>query len=155
MNDETKIITIAAISFLIGAALILFFTSEDTKNSIDQQTALRDVKTSKNTQSPVSSTQEQSGGGVTVTVTYLNTHNDRIQFEVAMNTHTVPLDEYKLDNIAYLQDDKGNTYKPLSWDAWGGGHHISGTLSFPKVQSKSITLVIPNIAGVDRVFTWQ
>jgi hypothetical protein len=99
--------------------------------------------------------QEQSGGGVTVTATYLGTHNNRIQFEVSMNTHTIPLDEYKLDNIAYIQYDKGNTYKPLSWETMGSGHLTSGTLSFPKVESKNITLGIPEIAGIERVFTWQ
>ncbi|MCX9025127.1 MAG: hypothetical protein OIN85_03410 [Candidatus Methanoperedens sp.] len=61
-------------------------------------------------------------------------------------------DDFK--NNSYLRDSGGKTFQPLSY-VGSGGHHASGTLRFPKTESKSFELVIRDVAGVnERVFKW-
>lgn len=73
-------------------------------------------------------------------------------FEVTFETHSVPLD-FDLAKIAKLTDDSGNTYQPVSWTGGTGGHHLSGNLSFPKIsKAKSVELLIPGVANIDRKF---
>ncbi|MBI2980610.1 MAG: hypothetical protein HYY41_07330, partial [Chloroflexi bacterium] len=81
---------------------------------------------------------------------------------VAMNTHSVDLDQYNLGELATLKDDAGNQYTPVSWDAAPGGHHRSGQLSFPvpdsvnQKKAKYIEIVIRDVAGIEqRVLKWE
>ncbi len=79
-------------------------------------------------------------------------------FEVRMNTHSVPLDQDMIA-VCILIDDQGREYKPLKWKGSPpGGHHRSGVLAFPPLEGnpKSVTLIIKNIASVpERTFGWQ
>ena len=79
-------------------------------------------------------------------------------FEVRMNTHSVPLDQ-DMTAVCTLIDDQGREYKPLKWKGSPpGGHHRSGVLAFPPLEgnTKSVTLIIRNIANVpERTFGWQ
>ncbi len=81
-----------------------------------------------------------------------------IRFDVSMNTHQVSLD-FDLTKISYLEDDKANIYQPLSWDGSPpGGHHRSGTLTFPGLSEKTkfIKLIMKNVDNVpERVFKWE
>ena len=80
-----------------------------------------------------------------------------IKFDVSISTHQVSLD-FDLTEISYLEDDKGIIYHPLSWEGSPpGGHHRSGTLSFPKLSEKTkfIKLFIKAVNNVpERVFRW-
>ncbi len=84
--------------------------------------------------------------------------NKPIKFDVSMNTHQGSLDS-DLTKISFLEDDKGNIYQPLSWEGSPpGGHHRSGTLSFPRLSEKTkfIKLIIKNVYDVpERVFKWE
>ena len=98
---------------------------------------------------------------VVVEVTPLNLGDKSaatIDFEVAMNTHSVNL-TYDLTTIATLSSDAGEQVQPTKWDGpTGGGHHVSGTLSFRALKNRgqSVTLALRGIAGVpERVFTWK
>ena len=75
-----------------------------------------------------------------------------------MDTHSVDLN-YDLTKIATLSSDAGEEVKPVKWSGpSGGGHHVSGTLSFPqlKMRGTSVTLVVREIAGVpERIFSWD
>lgn len=86
---------------------------------------------------------------------------DELIFEISMNTHSIDL-SMDLATLATLYTDNGNTVLASSWDAPRGGHHVSGTLSFPaSVDGKSfldgatkITLTIKNVDAPERIFTW-
>ena len=71
-------------------------------------------------------------GAVTVIVTPLdlNSSQDTLRFEVALETHSIDL-SMDLATLATLSTDTGESVNASMWDAPRGGHHVSGTLSFP------------------------
>lgn len=100
-----------------------------------------------------------AGGGVTVTVTYLDSKagND-LRFQVVLDTHSVNLDGYDLKTITVLRDDTGKSYLPTEVENKGSGHHREVTVIFPKVSSeaKRLEIVIKDIAGMkERAFNWD
>ena len=103
--------------------------------------------------------RSHSGGGVTVTVTYLNPQGmEDARFQIVLDTHTVNLDNYYLKNLSLLHDDKGQMYQPKEIETKGAGHHREITLIFPKPapDAKRLDLVIKEIAGVEkRSFRWE
>ena len=104
-------------------------------------------------------TRTNSGGGVTVKVTHLNPE-DAVgpRFQVVLDTHSVDLDAFDLENRSVLQDEAGKSYHPAQVQNKGGGHHREVTLAFPKSASgsKQLELVIKDVAGVkERSFRWE
>lgn len=103
-------------------------------------------------------------GAVIVEVTPLNlgTPADTLEFDVAMNTHSVDL-SMDLAQFATLTTDAGVTVQATKWDAIPGGHHVSGKLIFPSMQegtsilegASKLTLTIINVDAASRVFEWQ
>ncbi len=99
-------------------------------------------------------------GQVVVEVVPLNLDRpgEVISFEVAMNTHSVPLD-YNLIQLAILRTSQGDEVAPLRWDGSSGGHHVSGILYFPAVNLEDaqwVEVVIQDVAGVEeRIFHWE
>ena len=81
-----------------------------------------------------------------------------VRFELRMNTHSVELNQ-DLAAISSLSDNKGNTFQATGWDGSPpGGHHRSGTLSFPALTpgTETVTLIIKGVGkDSERVFTWQ
>jgi hypothetical protein len=104
-------------------------------------------------------TRTHSGGGVTVKVTYLNPEGaEGPSFQVVLDTHSVDLDAFDLENRSVLRDEAGKSYHPAHVQNKGGGHHREVTLAFPKSASgsKRLELVIKEIAGVkERSFRWE
>ena len=110
-------------------------------------------------------------GAVVMRVTYMNPVANidagELIFEVRMNSHSVDLDAYKLEEMAILKTDRGKVYKPLGWfNPGGGGHHRFGTLKFPgknkdggdiiTKDTKEIIIIISNIDNVkERSFQWS
>lgn len=76
-------------------------------------------------------TQINDERSVVVEVTLLNlgSSDSTLDFQVALNTHSVEL-SYDLTEIAVLQDDQGNEYTPVACDGGQGGHHVNGILKF-------------------------
>ncbi len=96
--------------------------------------------------------RENSEAGVQITATYLPDITDATAFEIKVTAHSDYDDDFKKNS--YLRDSSGKTYQPLSFEG-EGGHHASGTLRFPKIESKRFELVIKDVAGVnERVFKW-
>ncbi len=105
-----------------------------------------------------------SQGAVTVTVKPLGLdgQSEELQFEVALETHSVDL-SMDLASLATLTTDTGFIVQADIWDAPRGGHHVSGTLTFPaSVDGKAIldgaaklTLVIKDVDAPERTFTWD
>ncbi len=101
---------------------------------------------------------------MTIEVTWQGPHAG-LNFEVAMNTHSVNLDGYDLAELAVLRTDRGQEVRPSRWDAPAGGHHRRGTLTFPDrtpdgrpvigPDTAWVELIIRDVAGVpQRVFRW-
>ncbi len=110
-------------------------------------------------------TRSDGQGSVTIDVTPLNLSNssNELQFDVAMNTHSVNL-SMNLATLATLTTNTGIIIQADSWNGpAGGGHHVDGQLSFPTLKDgKSIldgasrlTLTIINVDAPSRVFVWQ
>lgn len=109
-------------------------------------------------------TREDAQGAVTVEVTGKNpaANSETLDFDVAMNTHSVNLD-MDLAKLASLTTNTGISIDALVWTTADSGHHVSGTLSFPgQVNGVSIldgvieiTLTIHNVDAAERIFTWQ
>ncbi len=96
--------------------------------------------------------RENSEAGVQITATYLPDISDATAFEIKVTAHKDYNDDFV--NNSYLRDSGGKTYKPLSYEG-AGGHHASGILRFPTIESKGFELVIKDVAGVnERVFKW-
>lgn len=99
-----------------------------------------------------------SENAVTITAKPINfDFGAPVKFDIGLNTHQGSLD-YDVEKISVLKDAEGNIYYPLSWTGSPpGGHHRSGTLTFPALKGKtsSITLIIKGIYNIpERKFVW-
>ena len=107
-------------------------------------------------------TDEQGAVVFTVTPLNLDVPADPLEFDVAMNTHSVDL-SMDLATLSTLSTDTGLTIQATKWDATLGGHHVSGKLIFPaSADGKSmlegvskLTLTIVNVDAASRVFEWE
>ncbi len=100
-------------------------------------------------------------GGVTGSATAVNLTDATaatIDFQVALNTHTFPL-AFDMTKIAMLNDGKGLKESASAWSGGRGGHHLSGTLSFPANNLRKGERIILTLAGAgggtDLSFTWR
>jgi hypothetical protein len=103
-------------------------------------------------------------GAVVVEIVPLNPNNpgQTLDFQVALNTHSVDLG-MDLAALATLETDTGHIVQATLWDAPRGGHHVSGTLSFPagidevplleNVSKMTIRLV--DVDSPERIFSWE
>jgi hypothetical protein len=104
-------------------------------------------------------TRSNSGGGVTVNVTYPHSQAaDETRFDVVLDTHSVNLDAYDLKALSLLRDESGKSYEPVRVENKGSGHHRQIAIVFPKVSpaAKRLELVVKDIAGIkERSFSWD
>ncbi|HAL15186.1 MAG TPA: hypothetical protein DCP32_00085 [Anaerolineaceae bacterium] len=108
--------------------------------------------------------REDAQGNVVVIVTPLNLDlpSDTLDFDIALDTHSVDL-KMDLTALAELTTDTGLSVKAVKWDAPMGGHHVAGTLSFPAIIDgapllegvTTLTLTLLNVDVPERTFTWQ
>ncbi len=109
-------------------------------------------------------TRSDQQGAVTVNVTPLNLNNasDQLEFDVALETHSVDL-SMDIATLATLTTDTGISTQATKWDAPRGGHHVSGKLIFPATKdgksildgASKLTLTIVNVDAASRVFEWE
>lgn len=111
------------------------------------------------------------GGGVGVDITILNPEalysGDELIFDVALNTHSVSLDQYMMKELFYLRNERGMVFKSLAWESpKGGGHHYFGKLRFPGKDrndrpivlndDKYIEVLIKGLGGIkESVLRWE
>lgn len=80
------------------------------------------------------------------------------EFDVAFNTHSVPIDGDPAQ-FSVLVDAGGNTHSALAWKGDPpGGHHRSGVLQFKPLDEPegAVELRISGVGGVAaRVFRWE
>lgn len=103
-------------------------------------------------------------GAIAVSVTPINLDQTSatIDFLVALDTHSVNL-SMDLATLATLATDQGLTVLGASWDGGVGGHHVSGTLSFPssinghplREGASQFVLVIRDLDAAERSFVWS
>jgi hypothetical protein len=107
-------------------------------------------------------TDNQGAVAFTVQPTNLSSADESLNFAVSMNTHSVDL-SMDLATFAILTTDNGNSVQGNLWDDPRGGHHVSGTLTFPATVSgksipegaKQLSLIIKNVDAPERTFTWD
>jgi hypothetical protein len=102
--------------------------------------------------------QTQSGGGVTLKVTYLAQTDHESKFSLVLDTHSVNLDLYELKALSVMRDDTGLAMQATGAESKGSGHHREVVLTFPRpsLERKWLELVIKDIAGVkERTFRWD
>ncbi|HWR65367.1 MAG TPA: hypothetical protein VN364_04565 [Bellilinea sp.] len=113
-------------------------------------------------QSDLSRTDEQGVVVVIVTPLNLDQSGETLDFDVALDTHSVDL-SMDLAQMAELSTDKGVVVKPIKWDAPMGGHHVAGILSFPGITdgvsildgASTLTIKMIKVAAPERIFTWN
>lgn len=109
-------------------------------------------------------TQVDEQGAVVLEITplNLNAQDNTLEFEVALNTHSVDLG-MDLALLATLTTDAGISLNAVKWDAPRGGHHVSGKLIFPSTADGNsvleganwIKLQIRNVDAELREFEWN
>jgi hypothetical protein len=96
--------------------------------------------------------RENTEAGIKIIVTYLPDITDATAFDIKVTSHMDYNDDFRNNSI--LRDPGGKIYKPISYEG-SGGHHASGTLLFPKIESKKFEVVIQDVADIkERIFTW-
>src|SRR3989344_4307477 len=151
MKKTSSTILIAA-AFIVG--FFIFYQNRlaeqktPVANQINQQTSAK--------QNWESKTDNRSAVFVTVTPIDISPQSKEWKFDVAMDTHSVELDQDMIKS-AFLVDDRGEQYEPINWEGPAGGHHREGVLIFNQITptSKSVELRISGIGDVVRSFTWQ
>jgi hypothetical protein len=107
-------------------------------------------------------TDEQGVVMFAVTPLNLDAPADTLEFNVSMNTHSIDL-SMNLAELGTLSTDTGVTVQATIWDATPGGHHVGGTLIFPRIQNgksilegaSTLTMTIVNVDAASRVFEWD
>ena len=105
---------------------------------------------------------QQGAVSVEVTPPELSEVSEELEFEVALNTHSVDL-SMDLATLSTLSTDTGLEVAATQWNAPRGGHHVSGTLSFPASQNgksilagaRRVTLTIRDLDASTRTFAWD
>jgi len=107
-------------------------------------------------------TDQQGAVVVEVTPLNINQPGQTLDFQVSLNTHSVDL-SMDLATLATLATDTGLQVEAISWDGPSGGHHVSGTLSFPATVNgkpllegaSQLRLTIKSVDANARIFTWS
>lgn len=91
---------------------------------------------------------EKEEAGVTVIVEPLpeKTKSDSMVFQIALDTHSVNLNEFDFQKDVRLLKD-GKIYPPTSAVAGGADHHRNAEVSFKK-EAPPFVIVIFDLAGV-------
>ncbi|MFQ5946099.1 MAG: hypothetical protein ACE5NC_07590 [Anaerolineae bacterium] len=104
-------------------------------------------------------TRTSRQGPVTVAVTLIPPveAGRSLRVRVALNTHSVGLDDVALDAAVALRQAGGDIAPTAVEQAQGGGHHRQAVAVFPgQPPGDSLEVVVKNIGGVaERSFRWE
>lgn len=172
-----KKLTVLFLVLMIGSLLAACGSISNVVVSTKPTTAARSASSQSESTAAISTPAQQSKqakppnlnrtdsqGAVTVEVKPedLNNPGPELVFDVSMNTHSVDL-SMDLAALATLSTDNGKTVQADLWKGPGGGHHVSGKLTFPaNVDGKpllggatKLVLTIKNVGAPERTFTWD
>lgn len=103
-------------------------------------------------------TKRDRQGPVTVAVTLATAPAPDlpIRARIALDTHSVGLDDLAFDQIAVLRTPGGDLAPSAVEDGKGGGHHREAVVVFPPPGGGTeVRIVVKNVGGVaERTFTW-
>jgi hypothetical protein len=105
-------------------------------------------------------TQRDGQGAVTVVVTLAGPPRVGVPIRatVALDTHTIALDDIALERTVVLQTPEGVELAPTGEEGvTGGGHHRQAAVMFPMVmQPGTVRIIVKNVGGIaERRFTWE
>lgn len=144
-----KIIKSISAIVLVFILLISFFIIKNKQSIISNSNSNQVINLS---------AKENSAGGLDIKVEPIDfSFSKPVQLKIIFDTHQGDLD-FDITKISYLLDDKNNKYIPSSWQGGSGGHHLSGTLVFPKItnNAKQIKLIIKDVYNIElREFLWN
>lgn len=95
-------------------------------------------------------TIEKEEGNISVSVQYLPEKSDgnSTLFNIALDTHSVPLDSFYFQKGVILKKE-GNTYSPIKVTTEGEGHHRKAYIVFTSVEIP-FTIILLDLGGVAR-----
>lgn len=142
LNSITKIFMVAGAGAIIASFILL---------TPLQLPAAQSSSTTK--LEPLSETQNN----VTFSVSPLGFGpSDDVQFQISVNTHSVPLN-FNLMNVSTLVAD-GKELRPTSWNgSTSMGHHMLGALKFAPLgyTPNSLKLIVTNASNLNWTFEWN
>ncbi|MEK9178631.1 MAG: hypothetical protein AAB801_02510 [Patescibacteria group bacterium] len=148
MKINLKLLLLFLLILIVSATLVGLNETKDPEVN-KTETAIEE-----NTLSP----QTNSDGEIEVKAEPKVSNDKKMwNFRITLTAHSGSLDE-DLTKASLVIDDQGNKLNPLRWEGSPpGGHHREGTLFFPSFSKspKFVTLVIQNIGGVERTFSWK
>lgn len=149
MNKKTITISLLAVTALGG--FLIFSGPKTTSAPTQNDPGVSDAQLRWETK-----TDDQAGVTVAVTPANISPESEEWTFAVAMDTHTVQLNQ-DMTRVAVLVDEQGKQYKALKWEGPTGSHHREGVLTFARVTPtpRSIELKISDVGGVTRSFSWE
>jgi hypothetical protein len=151
---EKRVLVIFALLVIVGVSAFVLRWRQRANSEISLVPRTSSAATSVPQNNPL--TQENSEGGVTVSVTPLQIDPgaSEYKFEVATNTHTVDMASFDPASQIMIQDAQGNLISSTTLERAGSGHHQSMTIFFPNVP-KPWKLIVRNLSGVPlREFVW-
>lgn len=157
------IISLLFIAILVIGIIILNSRNSSNKNNNSiSDNVPKDIITSNN----LTKTNEE--GAVSVAITFLNpveNNNDYWVFEMAINTHSVNLDQYDFHKLTSLSIDDKTFHDEFVFEKEGIGHHITYNIKVPKIidgnkiitkESKNLILYLKDIDGIPlRTYEWD
>ncbi len=155
MNQLKKILIIAAPLLALAVLIITIYFIIKTRN-VTNNTDNSNVNSVTQSATNNLATKIDTQGGVSFEATPLDFSLDKqVRFDVKITTHSGSLD-FDPKAISTLGDNQGNQYPALGWQGSPpGGHHRSGILLFPKLNSgvKKIKRTIKDT--YIRTFEWN
>jgi hypothetical protein len=104
-------------------------------------------------------TRHDRQGPVTVALTILSSFGAEapLKLRIALDTHSVGLDDVALESAVALRSADGADIPPAAVEqATGGGHHRQAVVIFPPISSPRLRIVVKNVGGVsERLFDWD
>ena len=104
-------------------------------------------------------TRRDRQGPVTVAVTVVSSPGVEapLRARIALDTHSVSLDEIALESAVVLRSVDGTDIPPTAVEeARGSGHHRQAVVVFPPAASSSVRIVVKSVGGVsERIFDWD
>lgn len=124
-----------------------------------ENTELSNAQPDEETKSALTRIDSQGAVGVEATLLPEKSSSNELIFEIVMNTHSVDLLQYPLNELTHLSfGTAANTSGEFEWErASEDSHHMVGYLKWKgEVIEESITLEIKDIDNVSlRTFTWE
>jgi len=143
MKQNTQYIILAFVIFIVIALIAFSFLwkPQPITDAIANKKSLQ-TKTTGSTDT----------GDVEISLTPIRTGN-QLTIKMAINTHSVDLSQFNLQEIAALEAN-GKSIKPVSSPQLSG-HHSSGDLIFNTNTNKNFKITIQGIPKLnERIFEW-